>query len=168
MSCFMMSSRSLTVIAKYLAAAANAKGPGTMLEGVATISTPETMDEVLRKEGCYDSKYGMFDASRIYALLARTNAESVAVRYGGTTSVRAMDEDVPLDRRESTRRVWLAKLYNVCSCYLYQITEGDVSDSRFYKEFEKWLNKMAEVLARYLVDEAYGDEGGGSAHWGKF
>lgn len=168
MSCFMMSSRSLTVIAKYLAAAANAKGPGTVLEGVATICTPETMDDVLRKAGCYDSRHGEFNAARVYELLARTNAKSVSARYGGSASFRAMDEDVPLDRREATRRTWLAKLYNVCSCYLYQITEGDVPDSRFYNEFEKWLNKMAEVLARYLVDEAYGDEGGGCAHWGEF
>ena len=83
-------------------------------------------------------------------------------------SVRAMEIDAPMDRRESTRRTWLAKLYNVCRCYLYQIDEGDVSNSRFYKEFEKWLNKIAEVLSEYLVDEAYGDEGGGCAHWGEF
>ena len=164
MSCFMLGERSLTVIAKYLAAAANAKGPGTMLVGIAKACTPEKMDDVLRSEGCYNVNRDMCDERKVYGLLARMNAESVGARYGDYPAIRAMDDEVTVDTDERTRRVWLAKLFRICQCYLYQIDEAEISCKPFFKAFEAWTVKMAALLADYLVDEAYG----GKAPWGEF
>lgn len=168
MSCFMLGERSLTVIAKYLAAAANAKGPGTMLVGIAKVSTRDGMDKVLRDAGCYDAKHGVFDEKAVYELVAGMNATAVRVRYDRETEYGGFVRGITIDTGEQNRRNWLARLYHVCCCYAYNIAEGVVCDTPFYKEFNAWVGQLAASLADYLVDEACGPAANRSIPWGEF
>ena len=66
------------------------------------------------------------------------------------------DGGTAIDISSANCKEWLANLYTVCECYLYQIEEGKFWHDRLYQEFGRWILQMAGVLARYVVKEVRG------------
>ena len=92
-------------------------------------------------------------ADKIYEVMCNFNVSALKERYGNASEAFEPFEAQPMDTKESTRRTWLANLYTVARCYRYQISEGMVVESEFYKAFGEWVNYMAYLLAEYIVEE---------------
>lgn len=163
MSAFMVNNRTLTIIAKYMAECANNNRYGRLArrDHIIPLEFPEQMLELLRDNGCYDSKKGVYLAEGIHRLLTEENVKALAVQYGkeqidamkGKCVYERMEGNTDIDTRKDSRREWLANLYQVVCCYIYQISEGDYRANPFYVELLAWEIKMAEELAGYVVDE---------------
>ena len=46
-----------------------------------------------------------------------------------------------------------AQFYKSLQCYLYQCNEGDVDESKLYKEIEKVCNALAHIIAGRWADK---------------
>lgn len=155
MSAFMVNNRTLTKIAKYMEVCANyqiGKAPG-----LSELELKGNFKQYLQEQGLVD-KTGMFSASLIHRYLFDKNRKAIVARYG--EDERMMGNFLPMedggtaiDIAIETRKEWLANLYTVCRCYLYQIEEGDFQNDEFFWEFRTWIEQMAAVLARYVVEE---------------
>ena len=159
MSAFMVNNRTLTKIAKYMEACANyqiGKAPG-----LSELELDGGFKEWLSNEGLVEKGTGMFSAPLIHAFLYCRNRHALFQRYGDSqvsmmcpNELEQMEDGgTAIDIDRETRKVWLANLYTVCRCYLYQIEEGDYQDDEFFWKFREWTNQMAHVLARYAVEE---------------
>lgn len=160
MSAFMVNNRTLSKIAKYMAACASLPIGGA--GGIWKLELDSDFKKLLDAEGLVDKTTGKFSASLIHEYLYRRNLKALCCRYGEKDAKEEMcpsgyepieDENTPVDVSYENRRVWLANLYTVCRCYLYQISEGDYHGDRFYQEFSDWLHQMASILADYVVEE---------------
>lgn len=151
MSCFVMSGRTLSIIAGYLADAANEDGHRGVLEGVRMIAPPTALVKCLKDGGCLED--GEFKAERVYALLFDFNKTAYKERYGECEDWTDPFCPVCIDERESTRKEWLSNLFTVCRCYGYQIAEGMVCESAFFAAFSEWVDQMAYALADMTVKE---------------
>lgn len=158
MSAHMVNNRTLTKIAKYMAACANYRNG--MYPGLSELEFRET--GLLEDKGLADKVSGAFSASLIHAYLYRKNREALVARYGqeATDTEMCPNETEPMDDGGTaididkvTRKEWLSNLYTVCRCYLYQIEEGHYRDDDFYWALNGWANQMAKVLAGYVVAE---------------
>ena len=155
MSAFMVNNRTLTKIAKYMEACANYKA-GEM-RGLDGIEIRGDFEHVLREEGLVD-KTGMFSASLIHRYLYDKNKAALVARYGEDVDmarefIPMEDGGTGIDVSQKTRKEWLANLYTVSRCYLYQIEEGDFQNDSFFWLFKEWIGDMAAVLAKYVVEE---------------
>lgn len=160
MSAFMVNNRTLTKIAKYMEACANyeiGKAPG-----LSEIALDGDFQRLLSEEGLVDKKTGLFSAPLIHAFLYCRNRHALMQRYGEKETEDKMcpselepmeDGGTAIDISRETRKEWLANLYTVCRCYLYQIAEGDYQDDEFYWKMSGWIGAMAKVLAAYVVAE---------------
>lgn len=157
MSAYMMPAKTTVIIAEYLANAATSTEFKGMLDGIRTIQPPKDLLEVLKAIGCYDEHEGEYRAVKIYEVLARQNATALRARYRNRAEEMIGTIEpfyhLPIDTKETTRREWLANLFTVSRCYLYQCCEGTVPDTDFYKAFGKWVDKMAFELAEMVVRE---------------
>ena len=155
MSAYMVNNRTLTKIAKYMEACANYQiGKAS---GLSEIELEGEFKLLLEQEGLAD-KSGNFSASLIHRYLFEKNRNAIIARYGD--EVRMVGEYLPMedggtaiDIAPETRKEWLANLYTVCRCYLYQIEEGDFQNDEFFWKFSEWIGQMAKELAKYVVEE---------------
>lgn len=180
MSAYMVNNRTLSIMAEYMAKCANNNlfGRYGRLDGINQIEFDKSMLDLLKRKGCYDSKNCFhYLAKEIHRLLVEENRKALCARYedgeemGGGSEYDKMEEGVVIDMSENTRKEWLVNLYEVTRCYVYQITEGDYQTNPFYAEMIKWIAKMAETLASYVVDEIrprYPKEGERYKFWDEF
>lgn len=155
MSAYMVNNRTLTKIAKYMAACANyriGKYPG-----LSELEFVESFKKLLADEGLMDEN-GTFSASLIHRYLFEKNRKAIVARYGQDENMMGVfrpmeDGGTAIDIDKATRKEWLVNLYTVCRCYLYQIGEGDYQNDAFYLKFSRWIGQMAKVLAGYVVAE---------------
>lgn len=155
MSAFMVNNRTLTKIAKYMEACANHRIGNA--PGLSDLDLKREFAQLLQNEGLVD-KSGRFSAALIHRYLFEKNQKAIVARYG--EDERMMGDFLPMedggtaiDIAMETRKEWLANLYTVCRCYLYQIEEGDFQNDEFFWEFRNWIEQMAAVLAKYVVEE---------------
>lgn len=151
----MVNNRTLTRIAKYMEACANYKA-GEM-SGLDGIEIRGDFERELREAGLVD-KTGRFSASLIHRFLFEKNKVALEARYGKDVDMSGEyipmeDGGTSIDVSPKTRKEWLANLYTVSRCYLYQIEEGDFQNDSFFWLFKEWIGEMAEVLAKYVVEE---------------
>ena len=160
MSAFMVNNSTLSKIAKYMEECANYQIGGE--RGIYEIEFASGFKKFLADEGLLDQTTGEFSASLIHEYLFRRNLKALCIRYGEKDAKEEMsplgyepieDEKTPVDVSFWHRKVWLANLYTVCRCYLYQISEGDYRGDRFYQEFSEWISQQASTLANYVVEE---------------
>lgn len=159
MSAYMVNNRTLSIIAKYMEECANYQIGG--VRGIFGLEFDRGFKKFLIGEGLVDPITGMFTATNLHRFLYKRNRRALRSRYGAK-EVKEMcplepepmeDAGTPVDVSFENRREWLANLYTVCQCYLYQIAEGDYHGDWFYNEFAEWLRQMATALANYVVDE---------------
>lgn len=160
MSAFMVNNRTLSKIAKYMEACANYQIGGE--RGFFGLEFGSGFKAFLKGEGLVDQTTGKFSASLIHEYLYRRNLNALCFRYGKKEVKEQMcpsgyepleDEKTPVDVSYWNRKVWLANLYTVCRCYLYQIAEGDYREDVFFREFSEWVRQMASILANHVVEE---------------
>lgn len=154
----MMPGKTAAIIAEYLAHAADAAEYSGVVQGIKTIEPPPQLLKCLRVEGCYSDAEG-FSARLVYNLMMETNVAALKELYNDVSADYEPYEVARIDTKETTRRQWLANLYEVSRCYHYQICEGKVSESRFYLAFGAWIQKMADQLAEYIVKEVRPNNG---------
>lgn len=156
----MVNNSTLSKIAKYMEVFANCQIGDA--KGLWELVLDKDFKKFLADEGLVDQTTGEFSASLIHEYLFRRNLKALCFRYGEKATKEEMcpsgyepieDEKTPVDISIVNRREWLANLYTVCRCYLYQIAEGDYRGDRFYHEFAEWIRQMASVLANYVVDD---------------
>ena len=157
MSAFMMPAKTTAIIAEYLAAAANCVGHSGTMEGVKTIEPPTGLLTCLKEAGCYNAKHDEYEAKKIYEMMNNFNISALKECYGDASEEVEPFEQQWIHIHEDSRRQWLSNLYTVARCYHYQICEGVVRDSKFYKAFGQWVNEMASELAAYVVKEVRPD-----------
>ena len=153
MSAFMMPAKTTAIIAQYLARAAGEVGHTGTVQGAKTIEPPKELIKCLKDAGCYDARFDEYKADKIYEVMCNFNVSALKERYGEASGAVEPFVSQPMDTKESTRRQWLSNLFTVAMCYRYQIEEGCVRDSDFFKAFGKWVDKMAYLLAEYVVAE---------------
>lgn len=170
MSAFMVNNTTRTIIARYLAAAAN----GDFETYPLYLSPDAGFCEVLKKEGCYDEGTGLFSAAAIHEVLTKYNHLALEYRYGteGAKEMHPqtgekMESGIRLDKSEGNARHWLPNLYTVCRCLSYQVCEGEIPETEFYEGFERWTDTLSHALANMLVVEERGPLGK-SRPWDRF
>lgn len=158
MSAYMVNNRTLTKIAKYMEVCANYQIGNP--PGVYEIELEGGFKKVLAENGLVNKETGLFSAPLIHAFLYQKNRMALVKRYGQQAVDEEMcpEETIPMDDGGTaidisieTREEWLSNLYTVCSCYIYQIEEGDYQDDEFFWKFNGWIGEMARVLAKYVV-----------------
>ena len=154
----MMPGKTAAIIAEYLAYAADAAEHNGVVRGIKTIEPPPQLLKCLRVEGCYSDAEGV-SARQVYNLMMETNVTALKDRYSDISPDYEPYEVARIDTKETTRRQWLANLYEVSRCYYYQISEGKVCKSKFYQAFGAWVQKMAIQLAEYIVKEVRPNNG---------
>ena len=155
MSAFMVNNRTLTKIAKYMEACANYQIGKT--QGLSELELKGDFKQYLQEQGLVD-KTGMFSASLIHRYLYEKNKTALVARYGKDMDMDGgflpmEDGGTSIDVSLKTRKEWLANLYTVSRCYLYQIEEGDFQNDSFFWLFKEWTGCMASELAKYVVEE---------------
>ena len=159
MSAFMVNGRTLTKIAKYMAACGNyeiGKAPG-----LSEIELRPEFKKKLAEEGLVERGTGKFSAPLIHAYLYSRNRHALIQCYGEKSAaeemcpseLEPMEDGIEINTAKESRREWLSNLYTVSKCYKYQIEEGDYKEDEFYWLFREWVSQMADVLAGYVVRE---------------
>lgn len=151
----MVNNRTLTKIAKYMEACANYQIGKT--PGLSDLELNGDFKQYLQEQGLVD-KTGMFSASLIHRYLYDKNKTALVARYGEAVDMAGEfipmeDGGTGIDVSQETRKEWLANLYTVSRCFLYQIEEGDFQNDSFFWLFKEWIGNMAAVLAKYVVEE---------------
>ena len=163
MSTYMVNNRTLTKIAKYMEVCANRQADE--MPWLSDLELGDGFVDLLLREGCGDAETGKVSAALIHAFLYRRNREALMLCYGKEFVEKEMcpeeqiameDGGTAIDISSANCKEWLANLYTVCECYLYQIEEGKFWHDRLYQEFGRWILQMAGVLARYVVKEVRG------------
>lgn len=175
MSAYMIDNKTRAIIATYLAEALNASQRMGTVQGIKKIQLCSTdIMDVQELKACR-AKNGDFSAKAIYKALYNLNRAAIFGRYGDKEAekmvepLRAMPK-VTIDTREETRKEWLANLYTVLQCFIYQCSEmPNVTSIRdeynnwthikcpCLKALESWEHQMAASLANYIVDEVRGE-----------
>ena len=174
MSAYMLPNKTISIIACYMMVAAR---PSRWIpEGMRWLELSDDFRKCLADAGLkIDEESDTFDGEKIHAYLYAKNRAALIALYG-EKSVDEEDcpektmpqDDVSVDTKEETRREWLSNLYTVCRCYKYQISEGDYESDPFYRFFGEWINRMAAVLADYVVAEVRPKGGANYRTWDEF
>ncbi len=152
MSAYMLNSETLAKIAGYLsrAIAANRTNNPEMNGIEATNALVDNFRSLIDESG-------HIEPSVCFGYLYEMNEGALDERYGdGADEMKGTPQAMPecnIDTTKENRKEWLSNLYTVCRCYLYQISEGNITKTPFYQEFSRWVAKMAAELAKYVVDE---------------
>ena len=186
MSAYMIGNETRAIIAKYLAEALNASARKGTIEGIKKIQLyPNDARDVAELRECRFVN-GDYSVGKIYRALYNLNRAALMGRYGekcgkqmagniGKPSVKA------IDIKEEKRREWLANLYTVLGCFIYQCSEAPNIKSEsdglggwmhipcpFLRFLQKWHNLMAAQLAEYVVTEVRGRGVRGGKSWDEF
>lgn len=159
MSSFIVNGKTRTIIARYLAAACNGEFKYPL-----DLKPKGDLLSVLEKEGCRAEGTGRFSADAIHGVLTDYNYRAFECRYGEKTAETYAPDRVPvkgvrIDKSAATARHWLPNLYTVCRCLRYQMDEGDIPATDFYRAFCGWLDTLAYELAEFAVADERGPLG---------
>lgn len=136
MSAFMMSAKTLAVLAK---ASESIAANGT-LNGI-RVYIDEDSKSFLRHAVAKMTDSLVFDWRGIYRVLEDMNARALHEKYGDNP------DDLKRDAPDRCPSASTMQIYKWFQCYLYQCAEGDVDKSRLYTI----VKKVSDGLANGIV-----------------
>lgn len=159
MSAFLVSAKTRTIIAKYLAYEANNE------------YLSEEFENILKSRGCLlKGEPELYSSREIFRVLTEVNVASIVNRYGDDPAQYAGEynnfvERTPIDTSIKNKKTWGTNLWTVCCCFLYQSSYCEGEDEKFCHEFCKWTKDTAQSIVRAVAREVRDETG---KDWGEF